>query len=112
MFLVTLRTGKRSTREIGFFTNEDVANYVAGATDPAYEDQAAEVSPVVVNTSDSIEDWRAGLLAVIEQQEQEALAALYESLSAKDKTLLSKYADQLADDLGVTEPAADEPADA
>lgn len=95
MYQVTLQVSARKTESHGFFANEDVATYKASTLSGFVTgDTAAQgvVSVVDIDMSTSVEEYQAAQQAVVELNEREEWANLYQKLSDTEKALMSKFA--------------------
>lgn len=98
MYAITLRTGKRTNKTHGYFQNKDVADYVAQTLkgwvdgDTTYTGEVVEID---VDTSATVEEYRASALEAEKLAEQEAFAELFNGLSAEHQALLRKHANAI-----------------
>lgn len=91
IFSVNLQISKRKNENRGYFTNEDVANYVASTLE-GFENCTGTVAAIEVSDYDSVEAWRAAQAEAQDMKDRENWAAFYDGLTEGQKKLLGRYA--------------------
>ena len=86
MYVVTLQTSKRKTQIIGYFTNSEVAEYVA-SQQTGYEDSSGIVDLIEVDESTSTEEYNATTQKL---KAQEEWSTFYNSLTEKQQAMLTE----------------------
>ena len=86
---VTLQEGVRKNSTQGYFADADVAAYVATSLE-GHENCTGEVVEIEVDTSATVEAYRALQLQEQQLAEREQFAALYERLSTAERQILDR----------------------
>lgn len=97
MYQVTLQVSARKTEPRGFFSNQDVATYVASTlkghdADDGNGPVCGVVTEVEIDMSTSVKEYQAGLAQVQELTRRQQWAEFYENLTDEQRSLMSKYA--------------------
>lgn len=86
---VKLQTSKRKTQIISYFTNDEVAEYVA-SQQTGYEDNSGIVDLIEVDESTSIEEYNAAMTETQKLKAQEEWSTFYNSLTEKQQAMLTE----------------------